>query len=258
VNAYEEKRESRIERMRARAAKLKTLADAKYHQYDALLNVMNGTPLLPGHHSYRRHKRDLERIDRATRKSFELSKLADDLERRANSAEINPSISSDDPDAVAKLREKLAGLEKYQATMKAANAAIRKGDDVALFALVGDQVGAELKKPDFCGRIGFANYQLSNNNAEIRRCKLRIAQLESRATAPAKEPWNCATAQGVVVVDEAENRVRIRFPFKPSAEVRTSLKQSGFRWAPSEGVWQRMPSPWAWHEAQRIVGGIAS
>jgi hypothetical protein len=36
----------------------------------------------------------------------------------------------------------------------------------------------------------------------------------------------------------AENRVRLTFPGKPSVDVRTQLKSSGFRWTPSLGVWQ--------------------
>ena len=37
-----------------------------------------------------------------------------------------------------------------------------------------------------------------------------------------------------------ENRVQIIFDGKPDADTRTALKQNGFRWAPSQGAWQRM------------------
>lgn len=36
-----------------------------------------------------------------------------------------------------------------------------------------------------------------------------------------------------------ENRVQIIFDGKPDADIRSDLKRSGFRWAPSQGAWQR-------------------
>lgn len=34
-------------------------------------------------------------------------------------------------------------------------------------------------------------------------------------------------------------RIQFIFDGKPDAEVRTILKSNGFRWAPSQGAWQR-------------------
>ena len=39
--------------------------------------------------------------------------------------------------------------------------------------------------------------------------------------------------------DNVENRVRLSFDGKPSAETRSLLKSNGFKWAPSQGAWQR-------------------
>ena len=41
-------------------------------------------------------------------------------------------------------------------------------------------------------------------------------------------------------MNREENRVQIIFDGKPDADVRAALKQNGFRWAPSQGAWQRM------------------
>ena len=82
-------------------------------------------------------------------------------------------ISSDDPDALVKLKEKLESMKRSHALMKAANAAIRKGKTPdrqipALLELGLTQSQAEeLLKPDFCGRIGFASFSLQNSNANI-------------------------------------------------------------------------------------------
>lgn len=37
---------------------------------------------------------------------------------------------------------------------------------------------ALILQPDFCGRVGYADYELTNNNANIRRMKQRLEQLE--------------------------------------------------------------------------------
>jgi hypothetical protein len=44
--------------------------------------------------------------------------------------------------------------------------------------LLSEAQAAEILKPDDCGRVGFASYFLSNNNAEICRIKHRVAELE--------------------------------------------------------------------------------
>ena len=41
-------------------------------------------------------------------------------------------------------------------------------------------------------------------------------------------------------MNREENRVQIIFDGKPDADVRAALKQNSFRWAPSQGAWQRM------------------
>lgn len=43
-----------------------------------------------------------------------------------------------------------------------------------------------------------------------------------------------------VVMNQGENRIQILFDDKPDAGVRSQLKHAGFRWAPSQGAWQRM------------------
>ena len=163
-------------------------------------------------------------------------------------------ISSDDPQAVEKLEAKLATLEKHQEMMKAANAAIRmkdpaKGDaKLAELGYTPEDI-AKLRAPDFCGHIGYPAYELQNNNANIRRIRGRIAELKKR-TESTPEGWEFDG--GRVVVNTAENRLQIIFDGKPNADVRTELKGEGFRWAPSQGAWQRQLTDNAMRAARRL------
>ena len=163
-------------------------------------------------------------------------------------------ISSDDPQAVEKLEAKLAALEKNQEMMKAANAAIRmkdpaKGDaKLAELGYTPEDI-AKLRAPDFCGRIGYPAYALQNNNANIRRIRGRIAELKKR-TENTPEGWEFDG--GRVVVNTAENRLQIIFDGKPDADIRTELKGEGFRWAPSQGTWQRQLTDNAMRAARRL------
>jgi hypothetical protein len=92
-----------------------------------------------------------------------------------------------------------------------------------------------LLKPDFCGRVGFADFELTNNSANIRRMKQRLVGIAQNKAAPAVE----ADGENARFEDcPAENRVRLFFPGKPAAEVRQRLKSAGFRWAPTLGCWQ--------------------
>lgn len=163
-------------------------------------------------------------------------------------------ISSDDPQAVEKLEAKLAALEKHQEMMKAANAAIRmkdpaKGDaKLAELGYTPEDI-AKLREPDFCGRIGYPAYALQNNNANIRRIRGRIEELKKRSE---NTPEGWEFDGGRVVMNTTENRLQIIFDGKPDADVRTELKGEGFRWAPSQGAWQRQLTDNAMRAARRL------
>ena len=196
----------------------------------------------------KKHKQNAAR-DRNYGEYAEISKLLDKIRSVGTGG-----ISSDDPQAVEKLEAKLATLEKHQEMMKAANAAIRmkdpaKGDaKLAELGYTPEDI-AKLRAPDFCGRIGYPAYALQNNNANIRRIRGRIAELKKR-TESTPEGWEFDG--GRVVVNTAENRLQIIFDGKPNADVRTELKGEGFRWAPSQGAWQRQLTDNAMRAARRL------
>lgn len=153
-------------------------------------------------------------------------------------------IMAGDADAVERLQREHDTATRVHARMKAANAAIRKhakaGPDAQVEALMAqgftEPRARDLLKPDFCGRIGFADYEITNNGANIRRIAARIAALEQAKAQPDTEREG---ANGVRMEDSpADNRVRLFFPGKPADDVRAKLKAHGFRWSPTVGAWQ--------------------
>ena len=162
-------------------------------------------------------------------------------------------ISADDPNAVSKLESKLAKLEQAQETMKAVNAYYRKNKTLdGCPHLSPEQI--EKLKASMSGSYRanpkpFESYQLSNNNAEIRRLKNRITALTRR-----KElgyvGWEFDG--GRVEANTADNRLQIFFDEKPDKEIREELKGNGFRYAPSAEAWQRQLNDNAIYAADRI------
>lgn len=262
---YETRKAARIARLEARATRAHTESAAAFGAARRIgAGIPFGQPILVGHHSERRHRRDAEKITRNMRKGVALAAEAERLERRAARAEANEAISSDDPEALTKLRAKVAAIETTKERMKQCNAVIRKARNAAkgkgadetraIIAALCKELGwteataAKLAKPDCFGNIGFADFELTNRGAEVKRLKQRIAQLEARAAVPETE-----LTIGEVRVLLADNRVQIHFPGKPDEALRKELKQNGFKWAPSVGAWQRMPSQWAWDVAKRLA-----
>lgn len=178
--------------------------------------------------------------------------------KRTLTPDLQP-IRSEDSDAAARLLQKIQQAEDLQARMKAANAAVRKakkaGPDAQVSALVALGFSAatalELLKPDFAGRVGFADFELTNNGANIRRMKARLEQVTAQQAAPAQE----AEGERATVEDcPADNRIRVWFPGKPDEATRSDLKRNGFRWTPSLGCWQAYRNHSAQQAARRIAG----
>lgn len=164
-------------------------------------------------------------------------------------------IKSGDEDAIERLKEKLEGLKKNQERMKAANRAIRlkdseKGNERLRGMGYSDEQIKELREPDSCGRIGYPDYALQNNNANMHRIERRIKDLQSAKDRGTMETQN----QFFKAVENVDiMRLQLFFDGKPEAEVREILKSNGFRWAPSHSAWQRQLTDNARHALKRVV-----
>ena len=239
-----ERRADRQDRIDGRADRLRDEASAQLRRADQISErFAGGQPILVGHHSERGARRDHARMDTAMRKGVALSREA------AAVASVTPST--------AVLATDSDGPEIMQARMKAANIAARKGDRVALAAQGFDPSQIEeLLTPQWGngrGPIGFPSYALSNNSANIRRMRERLAELRRAQTMTPTE----RTVGDVRVVEDPEAmRIRLHFPGKPTPAVIATLKSNGFRWAPSERAWQRQLTPAGRMGADLVLGFI--
>lgn len=253
---YFVRKENRIERFKELAAKNEQLSISSYETAKKIGSfIPMGQPILVGHHSEGRHRRDLAKIDNAMRKSVEATQKAGYYEDRVNSAESNNVISSDNPDAIQLLEQKLVGLQLAQELWKTTNKIIKNknGNKVEkLMKLAGmkQETAEKLLTPDFAGRIGIPSYKLTNNNANMARIKQRIEQLKK---IEAMEDKEVLIGEVRILSSSETNRTQIFFPGKPSEEVRTELKSNGFRWSPMESAWQRNLSNHAQYLAESIV-----
>ncbi|MEE1350511.1 MAG: hypothetical protein UHM23_00420 [Clostridia bacterium] len=165
----------------------------------------------------------------------------------------NNVIHSDDPQALEKLQNKLAECEKSQEFMKKVNNYYRKNGTVKGCEGVADSTAQKLdesmKNAYSWETAPFPSYKLQNNNQEIRRLKARIEEL-SKNKDLGFVGWKFVG--GEAIANEGNNRLQLIFDEKPSEEQRGILKAHGFKWAPSEGAWQRQLNSNAIYSASRI------
>lgn len=243
---YALRREERIERLKVSAARTRQDAERRLAAVDALAaQIPLGQPILVGHHSERHARRDRDRIHEGTGRGVAALRDAEELERRAASAERNEDISSDDPNAVERLREKLAAAEAHRDRWKAINAAFRSSSAAKVEAL---HLTAEERRAIRFSEFS-TGYVVKNASAEVRRVKKRIEELVAKNDAPVPPSETIAG----IVLEESENRVRIRFRGKPAPDVIQELKAHGFHWSRTESAWQRHASDQAWYWARFIA-----
>ena len=254
MNDYEQRKQDRIDRYLARAEKARTESSSLSQQASKMLSAIPpGQPLLVDHHSYKSDRRYRDRIGKKMDQAIAASEKAAYYEAKAEAAEKNTAISSDDPEAIAKLTEKLESLKAAQELMKSVNAYYRKHGTChgaeGLSEELAEKLDQDVKNGPSWINVPFASYALSNNNQEIHRVQDRIKQLTD-ARELGYTGWEFDG--GRVEANVEKNRLQIFFDEIPSEDVRRDLKSRGFRWARSEGAWQRQLTKNAIYAASRV------
>jgi hypothetical protein len=172
------------------------------------------------------------------------------MRRKAYPYGDGSEIRSNDPEAVELLESEIASLKAKQEQMKAVNAAHRayvkdpeSKQAKSLIAALGKgyQILVRTYEAPYSWEPHpFPPYALSNNLANIKRLEKRLAELKRTKDVGSGSKTHNTTAGAVEVIENTdEMRIQMVFPGKPSLDVRATLKSNGFRWAPSQGAWQR-------------------
>jgi len=257
MNHYEAKQADRKARLEARAVQAEAQAATTYDRAKQMGEAIPfGQPILVGHHREGRDRNYRQRIHSTYGKAFDLQKKADHYVQKA-AAVGDGGVSSDDPDAIAKLMCQVEKLIANQELMKRINQVIRKhkgdseGQRRALLELGHSEESAQkLITPDYTGRLGFPSYALTNNNANIRRIQQRIKQIHANQE---REPVSIQGTGYAYAEDVEENRVMFIFEGKPEKATREILKRHGFRWSATRGAWVRQLNNAAIWQANAVM-----
>ena len=158
---------------------------------------------------------------------------------------------------VERLQDKIDNLTRSQELMKAANKIVRntklaeveKVDELVALGF-SEKNALTILEPDFCGRVGFPSYALTNNLAKIKDAEQRMKRHAAMASTEDREEsfdW------GVIAWCYSEERVRFVFDGKPAAEVIALMKSNAFKWSPSNKAWQRQITPNSKYAVKRMI-----
>ena len=228
---YEDRQAERRERLEARAEKQEAEAARRNKTATDYFHQMNGQPILVGHHSEKRHRSQIAKAEGNYRKAHELEDKAKANRSAAASVGTNgrggEAISSDDPEAVIKLREKIAELEARRDAMKAAN-------KKAKAAWVQGGKEGTWEKP-------YPSYSLTNLGANLRRYKARLVQAEHEAAHADDEPTVTMQGDGWTVEERPDlNRIHIDCGgVRLGSDLFRAIRACGFRWSRTEEVFSR-------------------
>lgn len=247
------KRSNQAERVYALADRYaKRMAD--YINKDIHIGCMCPSVMISGAGNFPVKKKEKQNRAWEANHTFyhDTEKILEKIESILYGSEI---IKSGDEDAIERLEEKLEALREDQEKMKAANKAVRmkdteKGDETLRMMGYSDAAIKELRAPDFCGRVGYPDYKLQNNNANIHRVEDRLKSLKAAKERGTKEIENkfCKVVENTEIM-----RLQLIFDGKPEPEVRDILKSNGFRWTPSQSAWQRQLTPNARYALKRVM-----
>ena len=210
-----------------------------YFNRDAQIGCMCPSVLIAGPSNFPVKKK--ERQIAAWEKNQDLFRTTEAIkEKLIKLLYAKDAIKSGDADASERLKEKLRKLEEEQEKMKAVNAYYRKNHTLdgcpSLTPEEIESLKASMGRGWRSSDKPYEAYMLSNNNANIRRIRKRIEEIESRKSVQSDD----VQYEDFKVVRNADiMRIQLIFDEKPDEKTRTILKENGFKWSPRNTAWQR-------------------
>ena len=253
-----ERKEARLARRLDWAQGRDAKAAAGFKKAETLASgIPLGQPILLGHHSEKRHRADLARIDGGMRQGVESQDMA--AKHRSVAAgierQLDVSIFSDDADAVAALEARIAEREAQRERMKAENKAFRRGPGAyaGFLGITSEEEAqrrAEIMARYSWQRQPFAAYELANLGGRITTDRQRLASIKAQAQRSAQAeaapggclvqyfpgarfvPYATPDAEGRHGhhVEDPRHYVTLTFAEKPDRAVLGALRAAGFLW----------------------------
>lgn len=237
---------SRRERLERKRDKRREWAESARQRSDASFGaaaeiadqIPCGQPILVGHHSEKRHRRAVDKIQSGMDRGLEHQRRAEDHAAKADGIDraLEDSIFDDDPDAIEQLEARAAAAEQAADKIVELNRALRREVRAGLregwASRVTDDAGERadfLRNAQLTGSPVYPAYATRNLRAAARRDRKRAEELSRQ-----RDRVDQAEAAGGVLI-EGDDWVSVTFHEKPSREVRDSLKGAGFRWR--NGAW---------------------
>lgn len=233
-----EKLERKLEKRQEWAEKSREKCSAEFETARKITeNIPFGQPILVGHHSEGRHRRDIARSASHMDKGCEEYRKAEyhDSKARGLEARLNNTIFSDDEDAVERLQERINDRRALQERYKTINKTIRDkklAPEQKIEILIANGIGKDSAAEMVATGQGIPAYAMTNNNGEIHRLEGRIAEIKRRAERQAEAEQ---AENGVVAKYSAYGYMTVMFAEKPDYDIIRALKAAGFYW--SRGAW---------------------
>lgn len=219
-----ERLQARLERRQEWAEKARRESARRFEAAHLLADqIPLGQPILVGHHSEGRARRDAERIHGNMSKGCEAADRAEHHSSKTVGLEraLDRSIFSDDADAVSALERRIEERERLITRMKLVNAAWRKAKCATteatrewLTSSVLDPPWLPGEREAIAGTFGlgwrtnpapFEPFELSNLRGRITADRERIKSVKARAAKTAEAD----AAGGVVVTRHGEAHVSV-------------------------------------------------
>ena len=125
-----------------------------------------------------------------------------------------------------------------------------KGDYYLVEAVAHD---SETGAPCVIYRKLYGDFELTSIRGKIKRIQTRLDELDKAQASAASGPVEDQHDGYTYRENNEIMRVQFIFPGKPDDETRAMLKENGFRWAPSQGAWQRQLTANAKYAAHRVM-----
>ena len=143
-------------------------------------HIPPGQPILKGHHSEKKHRRDIESLNNKMHKSIEHANKAEYHKNKAKNLkrQLDTTIFSDDFDAIEKLKAKIEALINQRKRYREINKAIKTNSPIEMTKI--ERLELDCWKLTMNYSM-FPECKFNNLSSRIRATKKRLERLKNGA-----------------------------------------------------------------------------